>query len=811
MAESLASPDNSIRFRARLVAPLLALGTIVILEGMHRLFHLLPPSPSPVFLLVLACGVFISGLRSGLLSAVVAMVYLGFFFHGTEGPWLINPSPVTITRMLVFGTVAPAIVLIIGVLKRRLLAAERASAAFQRFQAEELLRLATETAGIGTFSHDPAAALGMNVSEQYRTNYGLLPGEPLFFSRLVNEIVVPVDRERVAQAVQAALDPVGNGMYEIEYRIRRPSDGVERWMAVKGQALPSAEGPRMVVGATLDITERKEAERGLLLLKAAVESANDSIIITDASLDAPGPRIEYVNAAFCRMTGYEVEELLGKTPRILQGARTDMELLRRLRSSLQAEGSFQAETINYRKDGQPYYVEWRITAVRNAAGEVTQWVAVERNVTDRVHAAQERERTLASERSTRLELERAGRVKDEFLATLSHELRTPLNAIVGWTHLLKADPTDPEVQRSAVEVFERNSKSLVQLIEDLLDVSRIVSGKMRLATRSVELVDVVQAALGAVRPAAEARDVRIESVLDPRAGPINGDPDRLQQVVWNLLSNAMKFTPKGGKVQVRLERSGSVVKIIVSDTGQGIEPEFLPYLFERFRQADSSSTRSHSGLGIGLALVRHLVELHGGTVEAASAGVGQGATFTVSLPMPAMHQDTGMLPFANNGYDKAGAGKISAVREGEPNGRPARKSKALDGLRIVAVDDDCDARELLMAVLSAQGAAVTTATSVAEGMAAVRSQRPDLLLCDIEMPQEDGYAMIARLRRLSATEGGSIPAVALTAYACQDDQRRTLLAGYQRHMSKPVNPPELIATLAGLVGRPAEAADVPAI
>ncbi len=797
MPVSLALPDHSISFRARLCAPLLTLGTIALLEAVYRLFHILTPSPSPVFLLVLACGVFVSGLRSGLLSAVVVLVYLAFFLHGAEGPWLAKPTIVGAGRMALMIVVAPSIVIIIGLLKRRLLAAERASAASQRQQAEELLRLATETAGIGTFSYDPAEGGRMNLSDQARVNCGLAPDATLDFTTFTEQILAPADHARFTAALRAALQPSGSGVYAIECRVRRPNDGLERWLAIRGRALLAAPGggQRVVVGATIDITDRKEAEKDLLLLKAAVESANDGIIITEAALDLPGPRIEYVNPAFCRMTGYSIEELIGQTPRILQGPDTDLAMLHTLRGTLHEAGTFHAETVNYRKGGEPYYVEWRITAVNDAAGKLTQWVAIQRDVTARFHAEQarvraerEREQMLEAERGTRLELERAGRLKDEFLATLSHELRTPLNAIVGWVHLLKGEPDNLEMQRSAIEVIERNAKSQVQLIEDLLDVSRIVSGKMRLEVRSVELVDVVEAALDAARPTAATRGVRIEPVLDPRAGPVSGDPDRLQQVVWNLLSNALKFTPKGGRVQLRLERAGSRARITVSDTGQGIAPEFLPHIFERFRQADSSSTRSHSGLGIGLALVRHLVELHGGTVEAASDGAGLGATFTVNLPMP--------VAARVDGEPREGAANPTAA---------SRPPGALQGLRIVAVDDDADARELLTAILSTHGADVATAANVEDGLTAILQHKPDLLLCDIEMPREDGYSMISKVRRLAANEGGAIPAVALTAYAREDDQRRALLAGFQRHLSKPVDPLELVSALATLV-RPSNGA-----
>lgn len=383
----------------------------------------------------------------------------------------------------------------------------------------------------------------------------------------------------------------------------------------------------------------------------------------------------------------------------------------------------------------------------------------------------------------------ANRIKDEFLATLSHELRTPLNGILGWSQMLRQGNLNETASARALETIERNAKAQVQLINDLLDISRIIQGQMRLDVRPVELVKVIEAAIEVVRPAADAKNIRLQSVLDPCAGPVSGDPDRLQQVLWNLLSNAIKFTPKRGRVQIRLERINSHVEIIISDTGKGISAEFLPYVFERFRQADSSITRNHGGLGLGLAIVRSLVEMHGGTVLVDSPGEGQGSTFTVKLPILVVHSKPNQER------------RVHPTAADESDDNQLDESINLNGLRILVVDDEPDARELLKTVLQTYGAEVTVAASSREAMEMLEKFAPQVLISDIGMPGEDGYAFIRRVRALDAQRGGKIPAIALTAYAREEDRRRSLLAGFQMHLPKPVNPDELVLVVASLTGR----------
>jgi len=402
-------------------------------------------------------------------------------------------------------------------------------------------------------------------------------------------------------------------------------------------------------------------------------------------------------------------------------------------------------------------------------------------------SAEERKSLLESERAARTAAERMSDVKDEFLATLSHELRTPLNAILGWAQVLRSGTKDQADYRKGLETIERNARMQNQLIEDLLDMSRITSGKLRLDVQQVQPVPIIEAAVETVRPAADAKNIRLETFLDPAAGPISGDPGRLQQVIWNLLSNAIKFTPKNGKVQILLERVSSHIEISVADTGVGVKPEFIQHLFERFRQADASTTRTHGGLGLGLSIVKSLVELHGGTVWVKSPGEGQGTTVTVHLPLTAVHRRVNTQE------------RLHLQAE---HVRPTNFIAAeLSGLRVLVVDDHPDARDLIKRVLEDCSAVVITASTAAEALALVERQRPDVLISDIGMPDSDGFELLRRVRALGPAQGGKVPAIALTAFARSEDRTRALRAGFLVHVSKPVDPSELVATVASVAGR----------
>jgi signal transduction histidine kinase/DNA-binding response OmpR family regulator len=412
---------------------------------------------------------------------------------------------------------------------------------------------------------------------------------------------------------------------------------------------------------------------------------------------------------------------------------------------------------------------------------------LQQEITERKQAEEERAQLLVRERAARADAEQANRTKDEFLATLSHELRTPLSAILGWSHLVRTGKLDEPQMSRAFETIERNARSQSQLIDDLLDVSRIITGKLQIEPRAVDVCTVVEAASDAVRPSIEAKDIKFETVLDREACLVLGDANRLQQIVWNLLSNAIKFTPTGGRVSAEVKRAGTRVRISVGDSGIGITSEFLPYIFDRFRQADGSTTRVHGGLGLGLSIVKHLVELHDGEVEVESAGRDQGATFTVSLPLSSAASSDAI--------------ETAVIPEPGSNGLPAGFSKLLKGLRILVVDDEADSRDLVTAILTRCGGKVRCCESAAEALETFREWKPDLLVSDIGMPNEDGYELIKKLRKLRLKRAKEIPVVALTAYATDDDRERTLSAGFQVHVAKPIEPEALVRSIAGAAGR----------
>lgn len=425
--------------------------------------------------------------------------------------------------------------------------------------------------------------------------------------------------------------------------------------------------------------------------------------------------------------------------------------------------------------------------VTDATNDQRRFVGITQNITERKKAEREREELLRREQTARREAEEASRLKDEFLATVSHELRTPLNAIMGWSQMLASGRFNSAEISRAVETIYRNAKSQAQLIEDILDVSRITTGKIRLEPRPVSLSPIIQMAVESLRPAIEAKNIRLRLQLDFEPRIINADPDRLQQVVWNLVSNAIKFTPEKGQVAIRLETDDRQTKIVVTDTGKGISPEFLPFVFERFRQADGSSTRKHGGLGLGLAIVRHIVELHGGAVEAASSGEGAGTTFTVSLPL------------CEAPLNKVREFDVSNSPNNETNGSPFQTTvgyATIENLKVLIVDDEKDTLDLLAAVLNQKGAEVKAKTSVRDALEVVSEWRPDVIVSDVAMPEEDGYSFIKKLRDLSPEQGGATPAIALTAYVGIKERAKVLESGFQMYVPKPVEPSELLAAIA---------------
>ena len=424
-------------------------------------------------------------------------------------------------------------------------------------------------------------------------------------------------------------------------------------------------------------------------------------------------------------------------------------------------------------------------------------------IAERKHAEEERTQLLNSEQKARAQAEAANRAKDEFLATVSHELRTPLTSILGWVRLLRSDAIDKTAFTRGLETIERNAKSQAKLIEDILDVSRIISGKLRIEARPVDLVPIIEMTIDAVRPAAEAKAISIQTSLDA-GDPVRGDPNRLQQVVWNLLSNAVKFTPGGGEIHVQLRQGGGQAKIIVSDNGSGISPDFLPFVFDRFSQAEAHITRRHGGLGLGLAIVRHLVEMHGGTIGVESLGEGQGATFTVELPLLSIDLEE---PTARDVRSEHSALQVDQALADQSLADQALADQALEdlpsleGLRILLVDDDHDTLQVLTIALRQAGAEVRACSSADEALKTVEGWEANLLVSDIGMPNEDGYSLIRKVRALEPELGGRMPAIALTAYASAADRIRALSMGFQMHVSKPVEPVELVISIARLTGQ----------
>jgi PAS domain S-box-containing protein len=560
---------------------------------------------------------------------------------------------------------------------------------------------------------------------------------------------------------------------------RRRKDGAVIDVSLTVSPIRNAEGE--VIGASKvgrDVTDQRRSQELNERLAAIVESSDDII----ASKDLEGV-IKSWNKGAERVLGYTAEEVIGKHVSMLMPPELVEDMPRILERIRRGEKVDHYQTRRRRKDGTIIDVSLSVSPIRDASGRIIGASKIGRDITAEKRAREERERLLEVAQKARSEAEAANLLKDEFLATLSHELRTPLNAIVGWARILSTAPADPEDFREGLAAIDRNAKVQVQIIEDLLDVSRIISGNFRLDVQRVNMVEVIEAAVTAVTPAAEAKGVRLKKVLDTLAGPVSGDPARLQQIVWNLLSNAVKFTPKGGRVQVLLERVNSHIEVSVIDTGIGIHPDFLPHVFERFRQADASTTRRHGGLGLGLAIVKQLTELQGGSVRAKSPGEGQGSTFVVCLPIMVAHE-----PPRQNTQPK----------EKEVEGYDCT-SQPLLGIRVLVVDDEGDARHLVRRILTECGAEVAVAASVEEAMELVQTIRTDILISDIGMPEQDGYELIRQVRARFAAK--ALPAVALTAFARSEDRRRALLAGFQTHVVKPVDPAELVAVVASLVER----------
>jgi PAS domain S-box-containing protein len=578
-----------------------------------------------------------------------------------------------------------------------------------------------------------------------------------------------------ALATQAA------ATYEAEFRLRR-ADGQYRWHLTRAIPLRDEQGQVVKwVGTNTDIEELKRAEVERQRLAAVVESSDDAIYTkTLAGV------VTSWNDSATRLFGFSAEQMLDQSVAVLIPPELQNEETTLIEKILRGERVRHFETVRLNRAGARLDLSLSLSPILDEQGRVVSISTIARDITAQRLAANEREQMLKRQERALELAEDANRLKDEFLTTVSHELRTPLNHMYGWVKMLRTGVLNEEDQARALETIERNLKAQHRLIEDLLDVSRIITGKMRLDVRPVPLSSIIQATLESVRPTAEAKGVRLQVILDPRSHTISGDPDRLQQVVWNLLSNAIKFTPKGGRVQLRLERVNSNVQIIISDTGAGIDPEFLPFVFERFRQQDGSRARLHGGLGLGLAIVRHLVELHGGSVSVTSPGIGQGATFCVELPLAVTHS-LRRQPEARHPADGAGLA--------------LEQLPSLDRVKVLLVDDEPDSLLLLKALLLPAGAEIRLANDTQSALDVLQVWQPDVLVSDIGMPANDGYELIRIIRQRNPADAPWLPAIALTGYASTEDRIWALSAGFQMHIAKPVEPAELITVIASLAGR----------
>ncbi|HTQ05119.1 MAG TPA: PAS domain S-box protein [Polyangiaceae bacterium] len=602
--------------------------------------------------------------------------------------------------------------------------------------------------------------------------------------------------ERLAGKPARVLETVRrDGRIEDEsWRVRK--DGTRFWGNVVITALRDG-GERLIgfVKVTRDLTARKLAEEELRTseerMRLLVECVTDYAIYM---LDPEG-RVSTWNSGAERMTGYKASEIIGQSftrffqPEDARAGKPQIELER-----ARTEGRFEDEAWRVRRDGTRFWANVVLTPMRDAHGDLIGYSKVTRDLSER-RSAEETERRLDVERSARAVLEEsemrlkvavaradaANRVKDEFLATVSHELRTPLNAIVGWSSLLRARTDDPALRKGLVSIHQ-NAQTQSRLVDDILDVSRVITGKLHLNLSATDVMDVVHQAAEVIRPSADAKQIALRFALPEEPVLLVADSDRLRQVVWNLLSNAVKFTDAGGEVLTTVERHGNELSLSVRDTGQGIPLEFLPHVFERFRQADGSTTRRFGGLGLGLAIVRHVTELHGGRVEAESGGPGRGALFRVTLPIRHAAMDASVAP--------------AEALETRPASQPRRH--ALGGLRILVVDDDRDAREMLEEALVDAGASVRSADSASQALDFVRSFRPHVIVSDVGMPDEDGYAFMRHVRELGARQGGDVPSIALTGYARHGDKTLAIAAGFTAHVAKPVVPAELVELVVSL-------------
>jgi PAS domain S-box-containing protein len=759
-------------------------GLAVVAVGAALLYKVLlapvldEPTPFLLFPLAVLAAAWRGGLGPGLLASILALLSADYFF--LQPRLSLGPAEAGQAVRLTLFALELLGITVVAAHGRRVV---RAASDPERIRADSELRLRAERLQ-GLLDEGPVAVVGMDEAggvtswnARAARLFGWLADDVM--GRDLAGVILPAserepwraERERFVRAGAGA--PAGHREMRL---LRRDRTEVRVDAVVKAQRVD--DGWRFTLFFA-DVTPRALAEEALRREAAFAAGLATSMAPAMAAVDAEG-RVAFLNPAAERLLGVAAEAAHGRPLHEVVHADADgpahatgeCALARAIRT---AEGTAEEEDTFRGAEGAAVPVRWVAAPLQGTAPGA---VVVFEDDRRRRESERQRQEELARAQEARREAEAEGRMRDEFMATLSHELRTPLSAIVGWAHLLRSGNLEPADRARAVETIDRSAKSQAQLISDILDVSSIIAGKLRLTPEPVALRPVVEAAVETVARAAEAKGVRIETEMAEPGASVTGDANRLQQVVWNLLTNAVKFTPAGAAVHVRLSTAGDQARIEVRDEGRGIRPEFLPHVFERFRQAEEGSgERAQGSLGLGLAIVRHLVELHGGSVQASSAGEGQGAAFTVSLPLL-----TATAPAA-----------------GQATGRPAAAQPSLQGIRVLVVDDDADVRGMMETVLSGHGAQVTAAASAGEALESVARETPDVLLSDLAMPEMDGYALLRELR--GRPENPRFPAAALTAYARTEDRRQALLAGFQMHVAKPIEPEELVAVVASLAGK----------
>jgi PAS domain S-box-containing protein len=711
------------------------------------------------------------GLFSTVLSGLVATL---LFLVPGYGPGLWD---VTATTQLVIFLLAGGLISVLAGSLHRSRKLAQASAAKER-EERERFRITLASIGEGVIATDFAGRVTfMNSVAESLTGWPQEEG----LGRPLKAILTIIDENTRAplESPDARGARDGGANQANANTILAARDGTER--PIQHSSAPIRGDRGETLGAVLvfrDISESRTVEKERALLAGIVASSEDAIV----SKSLRGI-IESWNGAAERMFGYTAEEAIGQSITIIippERREEEREILARLNIGERIE---HFETVRVAKDGRALDISLTVSPVKDGHGRIIGASKIARDITQRKRDERELARLLSSERAARELAEEANRSKDEFVAVISHEIRSPLHAILGWIQLLQTGRLDSAKTARALDTIERSARTQAKLVEDLLDLSRFITGKLKLDVRTVDPAQIVQETVDSIRPAVEARALRLQTRLNAPGTVVTADPARLQQIIWNLLSNAVKFTPRNGLIQVYLNRIDSQIQIVVEDSGKGIESEFLPYVFERFSQANIASAKKHGGLGLGLAIVRHLVELHGGTVRADSPGEGQGSTFTVTIPL-ALRE----------------AAWIPPERPLTGRGVAREKGIQLNGLRILVVDDEAEMGDMLSTLLTQHGAEVSACRSAAEAIELIDQLHPSLLISDIGMPGEDGYSLIRKIRAREKP-GQTLQAIALTGFARLEDRLDALDAGFQMYVSKPVEAPELLTVVASLTGR----------